>query len=597
MKATLGEKPFDDPNYLFEEKLDGYRVIAVIDEEVNLYSRNGENMNRKFTEIRETLESVKTPCILDGEVVAYDKKGKAAFQLIQNDEGRSHLTYHVFDILNLNGISTVDLPLIERKKFLKKVIKDKMRVKVTKVVKGKGKKLFKRTLKNTEGIIAKKVDSKYYPGERSVEWVKIKNSLREEFVIGGVTKPNGNRTGFGSLIVGYFKKKKLVYVGHIGTGFDERMIESLTKSFKRIKRKDSPFDNYEGDKTVQFWVEPIIVCEASFAEWTRDNMIRQATFLGIRTDKLPKQVDKSDSILESIISKPEKILFPQKKYTKLDLAKYYLEVAPIILPYLKDRPQNMNRQPDGIKGISFYHKDIEFELPDYVETYDYKRDKPKEQKDGEEIDKEITYILCQNAETLVFMANLGCIEVNPWLSRVENIDRPDFLVFDIDPSGVDFEIVVKVAKDLYKFLEKLEIQPFVKTSGKRGIHLYSFLNQKYSYDESRNFAQLVAKIFEQKYPGIISLERSPKDRKNKIYIDYLQNRKGQTTAAVYSARPTESASVSTPLKFSELNNKLDPLKFDIKNTLKRIDKVGDLWEEIWERETDLAKSLRLLQKN
>lgn len=594
MMATLGETAFDDPEYLFEEKLDGYRIISVInDDEVTLFSRNGENMNRKFPEIVESLSRLNIRAVLDGEVVAYNKDGVMSFQEIQQREKETKLIYHLFDILNINGISTLELPLIERKKYLKKLIKENTRIKLSRYVVEKGKSLFKNTLGKSEGIIAKRLDSKYIVGERTSDWIKIKNQMREEFVIGGVTKPKGKRNGFGSLIVGYYKRNKLTYVGHIGTGFDEKMIKTLMNSFEKLKRSYSPFINYKGDKTVEFWMEPVLICEATFMGWTKDNMIRHASFVGIRTDKLPTQTNREDSVINNILTKPTKIFWPEKKYTKFDLAKYYLEISPIILSYLKDRPQNLNRHPDGIKGISFYQKDIEFEVPEFVEIVDIKRDDPKQQED--ELDKAISYILCQNVETLIFMANLGCIEINPWLSRVEHLENPDLLVFDIDPNGVEFKTVVKMARTMYEFLAEVGIEPFIKTSGKRGIHLYTGLNNKYTYDETRAFAELVAKIFEQKYPQIISLERSPKDRKHKIYIDYLQNRRGQTTASVYSVRPSKDATVSMPVKFEELNSKLDPTNFDIKNTMKRVDKYGDLWRDIHKRTTDLSKALKKLK--
>jgi bifunctional non-homologous end joining protein LigD len=591
MLATLGGKAFDDPDYIFEHKFDGYRTIAVVkDHKVELFSRKGEKMNRRFPEVVKTLEKLRVDCILDGEVVGYDKKGKANFQLVKDDTNRAKLIYHVFDILDLNGIDTTVLPLLERKKFLKKALpKDKKNLEIVKFIKEKGKELFKSTLKSHEGIIAKRSDSRYFPGQRTDAWIKIKNQLRQEFVIGGITQTNGNRSGFGSLIVGYFKNEKLIYCGHIGTGFDDELITKLLENFRKIERKDSPFANYSDESNLQMWVEPIIVCEATFAEMTRDGMIRQASFVGIRTDKFPKQATNEDSVFERILTHPDKIFFSEKKYTKLDLAKYYFEIAPTLLPYLKDRPQNLNRHPEGIHGISFYQKDIEFEVPEFVKIAKVKRDEPKFKTGKQGIDKEISYILCQNTETLIFMANLGCIEINPWLSHVKTLSKPDFLVFDIDPNNVDFEIVINVAKLLYKFLEELGIKPFIKTSGKRGLHLYVYLGAKYSYRESQNFAEIIAKIFESKYPNAISLERSPDKRKHKVYIDYLQNRKGQTTASIYSCRPTQDASVSTPIEFEELNKKLDPTKFTIKNTLDRVEKKGDLWRGIWKEQIDLEK--------
>ena len=656
MLATLGEDAFDNSDFIFEEKLDGYRVIAELSgSEVNLFSRRGENYNKKFPEILESLEKLNLKAILDGEIVAY-QDGKASFQAIQNaGEKGIKLKYHIFDILSLNNLDTTKLPLIERKKFLKKIIPAKnSKILLTKFIKEKGKEFFKKTLKTSEGIMAKRIDSKYFPGERSDDWIKIKNTKRQEFVIGGITLPKDGKNGFGSLIVGVYKRKKLVYVGHIGTGFSSKLMETLMKSFKKLKRNTSPFSNFDNKKNLQFWMEPVLICEASFAEWTNDNMIRQASFLGLRTDKLASQVNlessqklskskkgsavrrpvlrsfseggssnttrkelnhsaseggdsdsetslsnlksKNESLISELISNPQKIFFPEKKYTKFDLAKFYSEISPILLPYLKDRPQNLNRHPNGYKGMNFYQKDIEFELPDFVKTVDIKRPEPKKDKSKSGIDKEITYILCQNVETLLFMSNLGCIEINPWLSRAKNLDKPDFMIFDIDPNNVEFPKVVEVAKKLYEMLEEIGIHPIIKTSGKRGLHLYTNLGGKYSYEESRSFAKAIAQIMLTKFPNLISLERSPSKRKGKIYIDYLQNRQGQTTASVYSVRPTKDASVSTPLDYEELNAKLDPKDFTIKNVMKRIERKGDLWASLFENEVDLQNAISKLRE-
>lgn len=594
MKATLGEKAFDSQEYIFEEKFDGYRIIAVLNKKkVDIFSRNGKNYNKKFPEIVEELKKYNIKAVLDGEVVAFDKKGNQDFHLINKEENRADLKYFVFDILNFNGTPTIELPLTERKKILKKVVKNTKAIKRTKTTKGKGKALFKKV--KGEGIIAKKVDSKYVPDSRSSEWVKIKNTLREDFIIGGVTKPKGQRSGFGALLLGYYKKDKFIYVGRVGTGFDEKLIKALAKTLKKIEVKNSPFEDFDVKKDIQFWVKPVVTIEAEFRGWTPEKMLRQASFIGIRTDKLPQQVNNEYSMMDKILSHPEKVYFPQKKYTKLDLAQYYKEISPILLPYLKDRPQNLNRFPEGIDGHSFYHKDMEFELPDYVKTIDIKRDDPKEDKNGK-LDKEITYMLCQNVESLIYMVNLGCLEINPWLSTIDNLANPDYIVFDIDPDKTDWKEVTKIARELYNFLEEIELPTFIKTSGKRGIHLYGYLGKKNSYEDSRNFVKLIGTMLESKYPKIVSMERSPKDRKGKIYMDYLQNRDGQTTASVYSARPTKEATVSMPIKITELTARLDPTKFTIKNALKRVEKSGDLWDGIKKKKVSLKKSLKLLKE-
>jgi bifunctional non-homologous end joining protein LigD len=255
------------------------------------------------------------------------------------------------------------------------------------------------------------------------------------------------------------------------------------------------------------------------------------------------------------------------------------------MPYLVDRPQNMNRHPNGIKGESFYQKDFNNEHPDYVTVQKVYSESTK---------KYVDYILCQNKETLLFLANLGCIEINPWNSKIDTLENPDYILFDLDPVEVDFDDVVKVAREINELCEELDIPSFCKTSGKRGLHIYLPLGARYDFEQIKIFAELIAVKIQNRLPKIVSLERSPDDRKGKVYIDYLQNRKGQTTACAYSVRPTEGATVSTPLKWDEVNGRLDPKRFNIKNMRERLDKVGDLWEGVLGEGIDIVKVLKKL---
>jgi bifunctional non-homologous end joining protein LigD len=288
------------------------------------------------------------------------------------------------------------------------------------------------------------------------------------------------------------------------------------------------------------------------------------------------------------ISSPGRIYWPKDKFTKQDLVDYYEQISTFMLPYLIDRPQNLNRFPEGIEGEHFFHKDVEQSLPNFVSTTKIH---------SEDVNKEITYILCQNTETLMYLGNLGCLEINPWNSRVESLDNPDFLIFDLDPTETDLKQVVKVARSLHKLLREIKISGHCKTSGQDGLHIYIPLGAKYSYEQTQQFAELIGLVLRKQLPEIVSLERTPSARKGKVYIDYLQNRRGQTTAAPYSPRPRNGLPVSTPLHWDEVNTDLDPKAFTMKNILKRIDKVGDLWKDVLGEGIDIPAALNALSES
>lgn len=595
MLATLHEEPFNNADWIFENKLDGYRVVAHLEKgDVNIFSRNQIIFNNKYKEIVEALGKYKFNAVFDGEVVVEDDKGKSSFQLLQDYPitKKGNIIYYIFDILFLDGLDLRQLPLIERKKALKKIIKDSKHIKLVEFTEEKGIKLFAQSSKSgSEGIIAKLKDSIYEDGVRTKNWLKIKNVLEDEFVIGGYTKPEGQRKGFGSLLLGTFKGDKLEYVGNTGTGFDEKKIKDLLSKFEKVETDKSPFAEYNGANNVKAFLKPKLIAQIKYAERTNDGMLRQAVYLGLREDKdiggmKEDGVKNLNTSLTGLLTHSEKLWFPKKKYTKLDLAKYYIEVADFILPYLKDRPQNMNRFPDGINGKSFYHKDFEVNAPDFVETVDIF---------SESSNKEIKYIVCNNIETLIYLVNLGCIEINAWNSRVNDLESPDYLIFDIDPD-TDFSKAIEVSLKLHDLLDSIKMPNYIKTSGKRGLHINVPLNAKYDFEQVRTFSEIISKVIEREMSDIVNLERNPDKRKGMVYIDFPQNRRGQTTASVYAARPVEDATVSMPLKWSEVDKKLDPKDFTIKNALKRLEKTGDLWKPVLGEGADLEKVLKALAK-
>ncbi|MEP7103186.1 MAG: DNA ligase D [Candidatus Dojkabacteria bacterium] len=618
MLASVAEKPFDNKDWIFESKMDGYRAIAVLENgKAKLFSRNQINLNSKYPSLIESLEKINVNAIIDGEISVLNKKKVPQFELLQDypNSQKGDLVYTVFDLLSLDNLDLRTLPLIERKKALAEFYKKvnfEDNIVLQDYVETKGKTLFTKMIKKGfEGVVAKKADSIYRSGERSDDWKKFKKVNELDCLICGYTKPTEIREHFGSLLLGTFQDGNLKYIGNTGSGFDNKSLKEIRELLDKHRRDSSPFKYDAPVPNSSVFVEPILVCEVNYAEVTKEGMLRQAIFQRIRDDKkpddltelsiknyqLPARLAQSGGRDESqdsktkhdpleLISNPQKIYWPKDKYTKKDLAKFYLEISDFILPYLKDRPQNMNRHPDGIEGVSFYHKDLEQSHPDFVKTYGIYSGNRK---------RIIDYILCNNVETLIYMVNLGCIEINPWDSRIDSIENPDYMIFDVDPNDADFKYTIKVALEIHELLDKIEVDNYIKTSGKRGLHIYTPLGTKYTYEQSKQFSEIISISISKRLPNIVSLERSPDKRKGKVYIDFLQNRSGQTTASVYSVRPVVKASVSTPLKWSEVNNKLDVKDYTIKTLSKRLDKMGDLWKPVVGKGINLEKSIRNLQ--
>ncbi|MBS1594472.1 MAG: DNA ligase D [Bacteroidetes bacterium] len=665
MLATLGSEAFDSPDWIYEPKYDGYRTLALCDGQggVQLYSRNLLSFDEVYAPVREQLESIKYPCLLDGEVVVENSKGRSDFQLLQqyNKTRQGNLKYYVFDLLSLDGKDLTRLTLLQRKELLEKLLsKQKFKdIIYSKHIEEHGIRYLKEAARRGwEGIMAKRADSIYQIDKRSKDWIKLKITQEEEAVIGGFTMPQGARIHFGSLLLGaYTTEGELIYTGNCGTGFNDETLRELFDKFQPLLTDRSPFANEvkRPGGRIQ-WLKPKLVCQVKFTEWTDENSMRHPVYMGLRIDKKPKEVirekpadmkkvtakatkkmpvkaavkkavkapakkaakagtkttvkarpsDKSKdaepgpatgkeskatevkvgrAVLK--LTNAQKLYWPDEGITKGEMVQYYSDIAPFILPYLKDRPQSLHRFPNGIHGPSFYQKDQDTaQIPSWLRS-----EKVYSESNKEEID----YLICNDRETLMYMANLGCIEIHPWNSRIGHLDNPDWLVIDLDPDDNKFTEVVEVAKATKKVFDQLGMDCYAKTSGATGIHIFAPLDARYEYDVARNFAQLVARQVHTLVPDTTSLERQPKNRKGKIYIDYLQNSKGQTLAAPYSLRPRPGATVSTPLDWSEVNNKLDPRTFTMKNILKRLDKKGDLWQGVLSKGNDLKKALKILE--
>jgi len=594
MLATLIDEPFDDPEWIYEIKWDGYRAIGAWNgKAAQLYSRNEKDFSEKYPSVLEALRNLKKPAVIDGEIVVLDKSGKSRFELLQNygnDGGQ--LAYYVFDILWLDGHDLRDLPLTERKALLKSVLPNKGPIRYSDHVPAKGKAFFKTAqTQNLEGIMAKNGQSRYSPGARTDQWLKIKTHLRQEAIICGFTEPRGSRKYIGALILGIHREGELQYVGHTNAAANPAKLKELRQNLEKIEVSGSPFAQRVRPNAPVHWVKPHYLAEVSFSEWTQDGLMRQPIFKGLRTDKDPKEVTeekpepmkpKTKSTGKVEFSHLDKMYIPEAKVTKGDLVEYYTKVSRYILPYLKDRPHSLLRQPNGYKGESFFQKDMEYP-PAWIKT---------QKVFSKSNDKDVNYLVCDGLDSLLYMVQLGCIEINPWNSTTQHLDKPDWIVIDLDPEDISFKQVVRVAETVRDVIDELQIPALSKTSGKTGIHIFIPAKAAYDYEQAKQFAQILVNIVHERLPDITSLERSPAKRQKKVYLDYLQNREGQTLAAPYSVRPTKEASVSTPLHWDEVNAKLNPADFTIRNIFKRLDKIGDIWEPVLKQKVDIAKVLK-----
>lgn len=605
MLATLVEEPFDDSDWAFEIKWDGYRALASKQKaRVSLRSRNNIDFGDRFDLIASEMEKFDNDVVVDGEIVAIDAKGHPHFEWLQNYKTNPHgdLVYYVFDILWVDGKNVQPLSLVERRKILKSLLPMSDHIRFSDDIDSKGKAFFaKAERQNLEGIMAKKKTSTYQQGARGKEWLKIKTHMRQEVVIGGFTEPKGSREAIGPLIMGTYENDKLVYRGHVGGGIPPAEIADLRNKLERIARVKSPFAEEFKSNDVVHWVKPSLVCEVKFAEWTSEGRMRQPIFVGLRPDKPAKDVvreevkamqaktPKSDQYQAEVeITHRDKVFWPEMGYTKGDLLDYYKSVAQYILPYLEDRPQSLLRQPDGYKGSKFFQKDLSGIAPKWTKTIDIY---------SESAAKTIHYLICNDVKTLEYMVQLGCIEINPWNSRVKTIKHPDWVVIDLDPEGVSFETVIEVAQAVGDICKQYKIDAYPKTSGKTGIHILIPLGAKYTYNQAKDFAFLLVNLVHKKVPKITSLERMPAKRPHKVYLDYLQNRGGQTLACVYCVRPTKSASVSTPLHWHEVKKGLRPEQFTIKNLASRLKKEGDLFRPVLGKGVNMKRILARIEKD
>lgn len=603
MLATLVDGPFDRESWAFEVKWDGFRSIAEIkDGKVRLVSRNGKAQNVRFPTVAAALSGFPVDAVFDGEIVAVDAKGRPHFQDLQNSmrNGKSRILYYVFDVLYADGYDLRGLPLRRRRAVLEKLLPVSGTVRLSEAIEKTGRAFFRAAEKNgLEGVMAKDLSSPYRSGARTREWLKVKVQKGQEAVICGFTRPRASRKYFGALILGAFRKGKLAYTGHVGTGFTERTLKELYAKLTPLATPHSPFAEEPQTNMPVTWVEPRLICEVKFSEWTAEGLMRHPVFLGLREDKsarevVPEEAEPRESVFPKTkfrtraeLTHLDKVFWPGEGYTKGDLVEYYWRMADWVLPYLKDRPQALNRHPDGITGESFFQKNLAQTPPPWVKTVKLAT---------ESEDKSVRYLVCQNRDTLIYEANLGCIELNVWSSSMPHLDSPDYIVLDFDPLETAFSSVIEAVLAAKSLLDEMAIPAFCKTSGATGLHVFIPLEPRFSYEQARELAHLISLVVNRRNPDLTSLERNPAKRKGRVYLDYLQNREGATMAAPYVLRPREGAPVSMPLAWKEVTTRLDPLEFNIRTAPERLARKGDAWRDLFKKRLDLNAALARFER-
>jgi len=642
MLATLSNQPFSDPNWLFEIKWDGIRALAHLsNKSLTLRSRNNVDITKRYLELASLTKSFAArEAILDGEIVALNKQGHSDFELLQE---RMHVrapsekliagtpvVYFAFDLLYCDGFDLREAPLLQRKQFLQRLLYPSSTFRYADHQLEQGRELFELARQHSlEGIVAKRIDSQYV-SDRSTSWLKLKVTQTVDAVVGGWTEPRTAGLKFGSLLLGLYDGKKLRFVGHVGTGFDEAKQKEISAQLKELASSICPFEGKPAANEKPSWVSPTLVARVKFSDWTNERALRHPVFLGLREDVEPADctweteaatppqtdivhapqivgrvlTDKSKIEFELFSGRAEtlnieldgkrlrfsnlnKIYFPESGYTKRDLLAYYYSVADYILPFLKNRALVLRRYPDGIKGQAFFQKDLREGLPDWFKTVPI---------DSEERGKEIHYATANDLASLLFLTGLGCIDHNPWSSPISDLDHPDYFFFDLDPSdGTEFHVVVTVAKALHERLEALKLKSFLKTSGATGFHIFIPVEPVYTYEQLRTFAEIIARGVTAQHPNLVTSERIVAKRPSgRVLIDVAQNAQGRPLAAAYSVRAFPKAPVSTPVHPRELRPTLKPESLNIKSIRARLKEKGDLWANFWDSRQRLEKAIELL---
>ena len=598
--AKLVNKIPEGKDWLYELKYDGYRILAFVEgNNVQLITRNGNDYIKRFHNIASSLIDLANgrAMVLDGEMVVTDSNGKTDFNALQNylkNPKDKNLTYIIFDILALNGGDLRGYPLTERKEILKTLMKDAPKnLFYSRHIKGNGNESFAVACEaNMEGIIGKKSDS-IYSGTRNEDWIKLKCDKRQEFVIGGYSVSDKRGYGVSSLLLGIYENEELIYVGRAGSGISQNDMKVLGDKFESLRRKDSPF-KLTPEKRVNekiIWVEPELVAEIKYAEFTKDNLLRQASYKGLRTDKNPKDINRekpeeiqsvkrmSESvgirsnsiIIEGVkITNLDKVIFDNPTITKVEVIRYYKEVSKYMLPYLKNRILSIIRCPKGVRDTCFYKKHPGQNSKGIV-TIPITNSK-EEIKD---------YFYIENVSGIISEAQMGTLEFHTWGSSVDNLENPDIMVFDLDPDeGMDLSKVRQGVKDIRNILTQISLNSYLKTSGGKGYHVVVPLKPTVNWDVFNDFARGVAQVMEQKWPDRYTSNIRKANRKDKIFIDWIRNGRGATSIAPYSLRARKGAKVSMPIGWDDLET-VAPDGIDMADAIFRLTR-DDPWKDFFQ---------------
>jgi bifunctional non-homologous end joining protein LigD len=648
MHCEPDDTAFTRDGWVFELKLDGYRLIASKSRgEALLLTRNGNDYTSVFPEIARAVKALPfDECIIDGEVVCLDANGIPSFSRLQQRGRLSSAmeigsaavklpaTFYAFDVIAFEDFDLRPLPLLRRKELLAQMVPKLGPLRYLDHIETEGEAFLKQvTAMGLEGIVAKKSDAPYRKG-RSSQWLKIKAERGGDFVIVGFTRPNGSRPHLGALQLADWVNGTLVYAGRVGTGFNDALLKELHGLLAPIVRDDplcagpiyaadnQPLRSDQIPETsTTTWVEARHVCEVRYREFTPDGLLRHATFQRLRTDKSPHECERQgwntaaasgSTSAESGVaaqdppaaddlpappskappdkkiafSNLKKIYWPAEKYTKGMLIDYYRSVGKWLLPYLENRPVVLTRFPDGIDGKSFYQKDAPVFVPEWIRTIPIW---------SEDTQREIRYFICDCEEALLYIANMGSIPIHMWASREGSLELPDWCVIDLDPKEAPFSDVIRCAQVLHRVCESVGLANYVKTTGKTGLHIMLPLGRQCTYEQSRMLGELLARCVLLELNDIATITRHVTKRGDKVYLDYLQNRHGQTIVAPFSVRPLAGATVSMPLEWHEVDSSLDPRTFTIANALERMARLGaDPVAAVMETKPDLPLVLERL---
>jgi bifunctional non-homologous end joining protein LigD len=597
--ATLTERLPHGAGWVFEPKWDGYRAIVTVDGgEARLTSRNGKDLTERFREVgRNVAKAVRTPsAVLDGEVCALDEDGSTRFEALQRGSGP--LVLMAFDLLEVDGEPVVERPLLERRALLEELLDPGVHgVRLSPAFEDGDALLAAARAQGLEGVVAKRADAPYRPGRRTPEWQKLKLRAEEDFPIVGYTRGEGRRAKLGALVLGRREADGLHWAGNVGSGLRDDDVERLRALLTPLERATSPLVETPRMPRVRArdvtWVEPALAAEVTFAEKTREGRLRAPVFLGVRDDvpverpPIEPEIRRGRRTLR--LSNLDKPFWPEEGISKGELLAYYRDVAEVLVPHLRKRPFTMKRYPDGWQGKSFFQKQAPSHMPDWIDRAPF----PASTREGEK--RVIDYALIDDELALLWAVNMGCIDMHAWASRADKPERPDWVMFDLDPSeGSGFEEVIEVARLVRQALDVLELESVPKTSGSRGIHVLVPISRRHDFAEVREFAGIVAGALARAHPGLVTTEWTKAKRKG-VLVDANQNGPGKTTASVYSVRPRAGAPVSTPLRWDEVKEGLDTAAFTMDVVLERVAREGDLFARVLQGGQFLGAALRALR--